>query len=364
MHYYTGLDISMKETAICIMDESGKVTKEGTVPTEPSDIAKYLNETGLDITKVALESGCLSHWLVQELWKLSIPAICIDARHIAAVLATTINKTDKNDARGIANALRCNIYREVHPKSTNSVDISTILASRRTLVDQRTTLTNTLRGLLKAYGIRIPHAATTHLFFEAVRGKIAALAELVKFSLEELLKLAEGLHKQVKMFDKLIEKLAAEDEAVKRLRTIPGVGPITAMNYKMEIDDPKRFHNSRAVGAYFGMTPTQYSSGETQKQGRISKCGSREMRYLLREAAFVLITRSTKWSTLKAWGMKLMKKIGLEKACVAVGRKLAIIMHRMLITGEEFKYGEPRKPVKDKALSVSEEPSLALEASA
>lgn len=340
MDHYTGLDISMKETAICIVDEKGKIVKEGKALTDPSMIASYLAQTGLSIKKVALESGNLSHWLIEELRKLNVPVICVDARHMAAVLATTINKTDKNDARGIANALRCNMYREVHAKSSNSIEKSTLLASRRAIVEQKSHLTNTIRGLLKAYGIRISLSASTNMFFEDVKTKIAELPALTKYGLEELLKAAELLHNQVKAFDKLIQKLANEDEEAKRLQTVPGIGPITAMNFKMEIDDPKRFQKSRSVGAYLGMTPTQYSSGETQKQGRISKCGSKELRHLLMEAGFVIITRSTKWSKLKAWGMKLMKKHGLKKAALAVGRKLAVIMHKMLITGEVFRYGE------------------------
>jgi transposase len=350
MSYYTGLDISMKETAICIVDESGAIVKEGTVSTDPLEIATYLKKSGFEIKKVALESGCLSHWLIEQLRKLKVPAICVDSRHIAAVLATTINKTDKNDARGIANALRCNMYREVHAKSSNSIEKSTLLAARKTIVEQKTQLTNTIRGLLKAYGVRISCSATTNMFFEYVKEKIAELPALARFGLEELLKLAEGLHNKVKTFDKLVQRLAKEDVEVKRLQTVPGIGPITAMNFKMEIDDPKRFEKSRSVGAYLGMTPTQYSSGETQKQGRISKCGSKELRNLLMEAGFVVITRTSKWSKLKAWGMKLMKKHGIKKAALAVGRKLAVIMHRMLITGEEFRYEESKPEHKTKII--------------
>lgn len=345
MSYYTGLDISMKETAVCIVNDEGKIVKEGTVSTDPLAIATYLEKSGFSSTKVALESGCLSHWLIEELRKLKVPAICVDARHIAAVLATTINKTDKNDARGIANAVRCNMYREVYAKSKNSIELNTLLAARKCLVEQKTTFTNTIRGLLKAYGIRIAQSATTNMFFEYVKTKVAELPGFAKFGLEEILKTAESLHNQVKAFEKIIKNLAKDDIEIKRLQTVPGIGPITAMNFRSEIDDPKRFQKSKSVGAYLGMTPTQYSSGETQKQGRISKCGSKELRHLLMEAGFVVITRSTKWSKLKAWGIMLMKKHGLKKAALAVGRKLAVIMHRMMITGEEYKYeGSKLKP--------------------
>ncbi len=342
MRHYIGLDISMKETAVCIVDEDGKFVKEGTVPTDPNAIAEFLKRTDLTIEKVALESGSLSHWLIKELQQRKIPAICVDARHIAAVLSTTINKTDKNDARGIANALRCNMYREVYAKSTHSIEQNTLLKARSTLVDQRTHFTNTIRGLLKAFGIRLSCSASTNLFFTYVRKQIADLSESVRFSIEELLAIAEKLHARIKEFNKRIRGLIAEDEQARRLQTVPGIGPITAMCFKTEIDNPERFQRSRSVGAYLGMTPTQYSSGETQRQGRISKCGSKELRHLLMEAGFVVLTRSTRWSRLKAWGMKLMRKHGIKKAALAVGRKLAVIMHRMLITGEEFIYGEPK----------------------
>ena len=340
MKYYAGLDISMKETAVCIMDESGSIVKEGMVPTDPVKISKFLNKSGVLISQVCMESGSLCHWLMGELRKLDVPIICVDSRHIAAVLATTINKTDKNDARGLANALRCKIYREVHQKSINSIEKSTFLASRRTIVKQRVEITNTIRGLLKSYGIRITISATTNMFLEEVKKLIEGLPALAKTGLEELLKCAESLHNQIKSLNTVVEKFAEEDEQAKLLQTIPGIGPVTAVNYLMEIDNPTRFKKSRSVGAYLGMTPTQYSSGETHKQGRISKCGSKELRHLLMEAGFVVITRSKKWSKLKSWGMKLSRKVGLKKAALAVGRKLAVIMHKMLITGKEFIYGE------------------------
>lgn len=342
MRYYAGLDISMKDTAVCVVDETGTIIKEGIVSTNPGPIAAFLQRLKIPLSKVGMESGSLCHWLTAELRKLNVPVICIDARHIAPVLATNVNKTDKNDARGLANALRCNIYKEVHPKSLESIEKSTLLASRKTIVDQRTQITNTLRGLLKAYGIRISGSATTDLFLNAVRKSISSLPELAKTGLEELLKCAESLHNQIKRLNKIVEKLAEEDEQAKLLQTVPGIGPVTAVNFIMTIDDPLRFKKSRSVGAYLGMTPTQYSSGETHKQGRISKCGACELRHLLMEAGFVILTRSKKWSKLRAWGMKLAKKIGTKKAAIAIGRKLAVIMHKMLLTGQAFIYGEEK----------------------
>lgn len=342
MKHYVGLDVSMKETFICIESETGKVINQGRSKTDPLLIAKYLKKFNICIEKVGIESGSLSHWLVSELKKLDIPAICIDSRKMATILSVQINKTDKNDAKGIAEAMRCGLYREVMQKSQEAIELGTFLGSRRLLVMQKVQLSNAIRGFLKSYGIRLG-TATDLNFAEKVRKEISKQYALAEQGIEGLLICFEKLVDELKKLTKKVEELARRDEEVKRLMTIPGVGPIVAVTYKAVIDDPKKFKNSRSVGAYLGMTPKQYSSGETKRQGRISKCGSSELRFLLNEAATVLLTRSQKWSKLKAWGFKVQRKHGLSKAKMAVGRKLAIIMHQMLLKKSEFIYGEPKE---------------------
>jgi transposase len=341
MKHYVGLDVSMKETFICIQNEQGKVINQGRIKTTPEGISDYLKKFNLSLEKVGLESGSLSHWLTEELRALGIPVICIDARKMAAVLSVQINKTDKNDAKGIAEAMRCGIYREVIQKSQEAIAIGIVVSSRRLVVTQKVQLTNAVRGLLKTHGICLGPCGDKS-FCQKVRDKLVTQNSLVQESIEALLCCFEKMREELRKLTQRIEELARENEEIKRLTTIPGVGVITAVSYKIEIDDPKRFKNSRAVGAYLGMTPKQYSSGETKKQGRISKCGSRETRFLLNEAAVVMLTRSQKWSKLKAWGLKIQRKHGFKKACMAVGRKLAVIMHRMLIDKTDFVYGEPK----------------------
>jgi len=342
MRHYVGLDVSMKETFICIVDETGKIFHQGKSKTDPDLIAEYLKKLQLSLDKVGIESGSLSHWLVEELRQLEIPALCIDARKMATVLAIQINKTDKNDARGIADAMRCNLYREVTQKSQNAIELGTLLGSRRLVVQQKVQLTNAVRGFLKTYGLRLgPCGDKT--FCQKVKEKLSDKYALARKGIEGLLNCFEKICKELKKLILEVEELARKDEDVKRLMTIPGVGAITAVSYKMEIDDPRRFKNSRAVGAYLGMSPKQYSSGETKRQGRISKCGSSEVRFLLNEAATVLLTRSQRWSKLKAWGLKIHRKHGFKKAAMAVGRKLAVIMHRVLIDKTDFIYGEPKE---------------------
>jgi transposase len=340
MKHYVGLDVSMKETSICIVDETGKFVYENLVASDPFEIANCLKKTNLTIEKVALESGSISHWLATQLINQGIPTICVDARHIAAILSVSVNKTDKNDARGIANAIRCGLYREVILKPQKNVDIEILLTARRGLVKQRTALKNTIRGLLKSYGIRLGLITGNKKFINNVRENIKERSSLVRMSIETLLSTFEIVEIQINKLEKELKEITKADADILLLQTIPGVGLITAISFKIAVGDPSRFDDSKDVGAYFGMTPKQYSSGETNKMGRISKCGHSEVRSLLVEAATVMLTRTKLWSKLKAWGLKIYRKKGMKKASVAVGRKLAVIMHRMLITKEPFRLSD------------------------
>ena len=256
-----------------------------------------------------------------------------------AILSVRVNKTDKNDARGIADALRTGIFTRVHEKPKEAIDRGAFLAMRRCLVKQRTDIKNHVRGVLKTYGIRLG-AIGPAKFSETVKRHIQELNQLIRQAMEGMLGLFDILTQQISQQDQELLKISRQDKDVRILMTAHGVGPITALTYKTEIYDPSRFPNSRTVGAYLGMTPTQYSSGEISKQGHISKYGSKELRFLLMEAGMVVLTRSKKWSKLKAWGLKLMRKKGLKKASLAVGRKLAVIMHQMLLRQKEFIWGD------------------------
>lgn len=363
MKHYVGLDVSMKDTFICIVNERGENIYHGCVKTEPDLIAERIKKFQVVIDRVGIESGSISHWLADELKKRDLPAICIDARKMAAVLSVQVNKTDKNDSRGIAEAMRGGFFNEVTLKSKYALEVSTLMGCRRILIEQKVQLTNCIRGFLKTYGIRLRGTTDTN-FSQKVREAMLEEHCIANQGIEALLIQYEALYQNIKEQTSIVEKLAEKDPDVIRLKTIPGIGTITAMTFKAEVDDPKRFKNSRSVGAYFGMTPRQYSSGETKRLGRISKCGSVEIRTLLSEAAVVLLTRSKKWSRLRAWGLKIQRKHGFKKACTAIGRKLAVIMHRMWVDNVDFIYGEP-KPSKnsiDKATNGSEnEPKIAYE---
>ncbi len=345
MKYYAGLDVAMKETFMCVLNEEGKRVFESKAPTDPEAIYNELTTSGVSLEKVGLETGSLSKFLTEGLQGLGLKAICIDARKMAAILAVTVNKTDKNDARGIADAMRCNHYKEVHLRNCEDSSVGIFLSSRSTLVETRGRLKNTVRGFLKTYGIRlgdVSHDRFAETVKETITGVLPAEATA---GVEGLLTGYDTLNAEIKKLDKKLKALCEQDEEVKLLMTIPGVGMVVAMTYKADMGDPRRFEKSETVGAYYGMTPRQYSSGETVKMGRASKCGSGDVRKLLTEAAVVMLTRSKSWSPLKAWGLKLMKKNGLKKAAMAVGRKLAVIMHRMLVTGEAFRFNRATEAV-------------------
>jgi transposase len=344
MKYYTGLDISNAETSVCIVNVEGDIVKEAKVASDPDSIDRYLKKTGLKFERIGLEAGALSHWIVTGLRKQAWEVTCIDSRFMAAILEININKTDRNDARAIANAIRCKNYKEVHIKSMESVQANALLTSRKALVRQKTNLYNTMRGILKTFGIKLPKRLKSAR--EAIK-KATAFDDFApdeqKISLridwsviEPLLVCLDKVEEQLEILNIKLELSVKNDPVVKRFMTHPGVGIVTAVSYKAEIDDPTRFKKSRSVGAYLGMTPNQYSSGETIKQGRISKQGSKEVRSLLHEAGVVVITRTKKKSKLKTWGLKKKRKLKTQKAGMAVGRKIAINLHRMWIENRDF----------------------------
>ena len=344
MKYYVGLDISNKDTSICIVDDDANIVKEAKVLTDPDSIHTYLTKTGFKIERVGLETGSLSNWLYTKLKASGWTMICMDSRFMSAILSVNVNKTDRNDARAIANAIRCKNYKVVHIKSNESLTTNCLLTSRKTLLKQKIQLENVIRGSLKTFGIKLPKgkkhvrdAIQEALAFEAFTVEKDKLAYNVDWNVIEcLIVCCEKIEQQLEVLKNKLEHLAKSDPVIQRLMTHPGVGIVTAVTYKAEIDDPTRFKKSRSVGSYLGMTPKQSSSGETIIQGRVSKQGSSELRGLLHECGIVLLTRSKSKSKLKSWGLKKKRKLKTAKASMAVGRKIAVNLHRMWIDGKNF----------------------------
>jgi transposase len=268
--------------------------------------------------------------------KLGLPVICIDARHAKAALKMQINKSDRNDAVGIARIMQCGWYKEVRVKDLDSHAVKALLVSRALLVKIKRDLENQIRGLLKNLGLVIGPAKmnTFALRAEELSEERPELAGAVT----PLLNARVAIEQQIADLDRKVMKLARDNAQVQQFMTAPGIGPVTALCFLATIDDPRRFRRSRNVGAYVGLTTRRYASGEIDWTGRISKCGDKMLRSYLYEAANVLLTRVAKWSALKAWGIRLAKRSGLRKAKVAVARKLAVILHRMWVDGTDFKW--------------------------
>lgn len=340
MKHYIGLDVSLKSTFICILNEQGKIAYESSVATCPDSIHQAITSSGLQIEKIALETGGTSHWLTKELINRDLPVICIDARKMAAAISIRVNKTDKNDAREIANAVRTGYYREVYLKEDLVMEKRTLLTARRLLINQRTANINCIKGILKAQGqLFCGSSQHNQKFIDSVMKAIEGLGREVQISIKAILKAFKAICLSIDQLDDEVEQLVKNDEKVKLLQTIPGVGPVTALTFVLEIGDPRRFKKSRSVGAYVGMTPKQYSSGEVERQGSISKAGSEELRMLLAESAMCMMYRTQSWSRQKVFGLKIKKKHGHKKAVVALGRKLAVIMHKMLVDNIIFEPG-------------------------
>lgn len=337
MEYYVGIDVSLEENFISIVDKEGVVVKEGAVKNSPEQIAKFLKKYKGQYKKIGLESGQFSTYLCKELGKLGYEVICVDARHMAAGLSARINKNDKNDARGIAQMMRVNLYKEVYIKSDIECDQRILLKARRQLVKQRKALRNVVRGLLKTYGLTIKAGVNDKVFAEEVRRLIGDLSETVKLAFTSSLSVLEVVVDSLAKLDAKIIMLCKDNEDCKLLLTVPGVGVVTAITFVTTIGDVRRFAESEQVGAYLGLTPKQYSSGEINRQGKISKMGSSDCRTMMYEAANSMLNRSHKKCAIKTWGLGLAKKKGKQKAKVAVARRMAVTMHRMLVDKTEFR---------------------------
>jgi len=334
MQHYVGLDVSLKQTAVCVVDQTGKIKREAMVASDPDAIAQFIAAHAPHAARIGLETGATSTWLWTELNKRGLPVICIDARHAKAALKMQINKSDRNDAAGIARIMQCGWYKEVRVKALDSHAVRALLSSRALLVQMKRDLENQIRGFLKNFGLVIGRAKMNT--FTAKTVELIDGQPLLAAAIEPLLKAREALARQIAGFDTKLLRLARSEPQARRFMTVPGVGAITALCYLATIDDPERFKKSRSVGAYVGLTTRRYASGETDRTGRISKCGDSMLRCYLFEAANVLLTRVSRWSSLKAWGMRIAKRTSLNKARVAVARKLAVILHRMWIDGSEF----------------------------
>jgi transposase len=343
MAHFVGLDVSVKETAVCVVDDAGKVVSEQKVASEPDDIVTLLTSIGGDYARVGIEAGPLSQWLVNGLAEVGLPVICVETRHMKSLLkAQQINKTDRHDARGIAQMMRVGLFKPVHVKTLAAQEQRMLLTSRRLLQRKMLDVECELRGTLRNFGLKVGAVST--------RGYDARIRELVEdyprlaAIVEPLLTVRRVMREEFAKLHKMLLHVARHDAVCRRLMTAPGVGPVVALTYRAAVDQPQRFVHSRAVGASAGLTPKRYQSGEIDYDGGISKCGDLMLRTMLYEAAQSLLVHSGRWSWLKAWGIRVAQRRGMRRAIVAVARRLAVILHRMWIDGTDFRWSNQPTP--------------------
>ncbi len=342
MRHYIGLDVAVKETAVCVMDENGVICREGKVVTHPDDLIAFLRGGNWNIARIGLEAGPLSQWLHEALTAAGLPAVCIETRHAKAYLKAQVNKSDRNDARGIAQMMRGNLFKPVHVKSLESQKHRALLSARRLVLEKAIAVENDMRGLLRNFGLKV--GAIGKAGFEARILELIEDAPDMAVFIHSLLTVRRTLREEFARLHKKVLAIARRDPVCRRLMTIPGIGAVSALAYVSTIDVPERFASSRAVGPSLGLTPRLNQTGESRRMGRITKCGDAMTRALLYEAAQVMLTRVKKWSWLKTWAMGVAKRSGMKAACVALARRLSVIMHRMWRDGTDFIWSKGELP--------------------
>jgi transposase len=336
MDHFAGLDVAVKETSVCIVDDTGKLVREVKVASEREALLQVLMNPAYHFKRIGLEAGPLSQWLFGALAEAGLPVICVETRHMRAVLKAQINKTDRNDARGIAQMMRAGLYRPVHVKTLRNQKLRMLLTHRKLLQSKAIAIENDLRATLRNFGLKVGVVGTVK--FEArIKELVENLPDMAVL-VEPLLLVRRALREQIGILHRRLLAIVRDDEVCRRLMTVPGVGPVVALTYRVTVDVPARFRNSKAVGAVFGLTPSKYQSGESDRTGGISRCGDEMMRVMLYEAAHIMLVRSVKWSWLKAWAMQIARRRGMKKAIVALARRLAVIMHRIWVDGTEFRW--------------------------
>jgi len=336
MDHYAGIDVSLEYSSVCIVDGSGKIVREGKVASEPDALVAWLGSLGLRLERIGLEAGPLSQWLYAALKAAGLAVELLETRHVRDAFKAMPVKTDRNDARGIAQLMRLGWFRPVHCKSMAAQEVRSLLTARKLVQTKLHDVEMSLRGILRGFGLKV--GATTPKRFEARIKELVAGHPSLQVIADALLAVRAVLLREFNGFEKRVRTMACEDARARLLMSAPGVGAIVSLSYAAAIDDPGRFKSSKRVGAHFGLTPKKYQSGQTDVTGRISKIGDKSVRTALYEAANIILTRPVKGSGLKSWAARLAKRVGMKKAKVALARKLAVILHRMLVDGKPFDF--------------------------
>jgi len=336
MEYFAAIDVSLELSSVCVVDGTGRIVREAKVASEPDALVRYLRESGLVLTRVGLEAGPLSQWLHAGLAEAGFEAVLLETRHVKAALGAMTMKTDRNDARGMAQMIRMGWFRPVHAKTVPAQEIRALLVARKQLQARLNDLELCLRGILRGFGLKLGDVAKGR--FEARVRELVAGQRTLEGLAEPMLRARAALRAEYAAVHREVLRIVRLDADCRRMMTVPGVGAIVAVTFKAAVDDPGRFKRSRDVGAHFGLTPKRYQSGEVDRSGHISKTGDAQVRTALFEAAHVMLLRAQRFSALKAWALRIARTRGLKRAKVALARKLAVVLHRLWVDGTAFRW--------------------------
>jgi len=334
MNHYAGIDVSLERSNVCVVNASGKVVWEAKIESEPQALIAWFRSLGVTLERIGLEAGPLSQWLYAAMKEAGLAVELLETRHVRNAFKTMPVKTDRKDARGIAQLVRVGWFRPVHCKSMEAQEMRAMLTVRKLLQTKLHDVEMSLRGILRGFGLKV--GRVTPRRFEARIKELVSSHPSLQTVAEALLAARAVLLCEFNKFEKQVRSIARVDANARLLMSAPGVGPVVSLSYISGIDDPTRFKSSKAVGPHFGMTPKKYQSGETDVTGRISKIGDASVRTALYQAAHIILTKPVKGGPLKSWAARLAKRAGMQKAKVALARKLAVILHRMLVDGKPF----------------------------
>jgi len=339
MELHVGLDVALESTSVCIVDATGGKVLETTAASEPEALCLAIRPHVAAIERIGIEASATGMWLARELKAEGLPVTVVEARHMRSALSAMRNKTDRNDAHGIAQMMRMGWFRAVHVKPAETQRLKTFLANRRLLKRKLIDLQNHIRGALRVHGLKVGTVAAGR-FDARVRELIEDQDDyLFRTMIESMLEVRGVLYDNFRKLHRMLLLIVKHDAVCRRLMTVPGVGPVAALSFRVTIDDPHRFARSRTVGAHLGLTPRRYQSGSSiDWGGRISRMGDIDARAALCEAAASLLLRVRRYCALKAGGMRIARRSGMMCAIVAVARKLATILHRMCLDETEFSW--------------------------
>ena len=343
MNHYAGIDVSLECSSVCVVDANGKIWREARVASEPEALIAWFHSLGFGLERIGLEAGPLSQWLFAGMKAAGLAVELLETRHVRKAFEAMPVKSDRNDARGIAQLMRLGWFRPVHCKSMSAQETRATLTARKLVQSKLRDVENSLRGILRGFGLKV--GKTTEREFAGRINQLVTNHPQLQRIADALLAVREVLRTEFAAFQKQTRKMAQSDSRTRLLMSTPAVGPIVSLTYASAIDDPARFRSSKQVGAHFGMTPKKHQSGETDYTGRISKIGDSSVRTALYEAAHIMLTKPVKGcSQLKSWAMRIARRAGMRKAKVALARKLAVILHRMLADGKPFNPTARTKP--------------------